>query len=766
MTRRANATPKGIKMQRIAPLILGNLLLVAVVLAIVAAGILAFGVSLLKSRLSSAADSMSACSGIVGNALLDSVKRAERYAGLVADACFLSDVPLRDELMQLQTLQNDNDVGFVSTDGAWVNTGALLAQETAAAFTDESGQQQGACLAVKTVSGGPALAFTAPVTVSGETVGTLYLIDADALSAGASLQRVYPEATGIYLLDGDNGAVSYIGDATPDGFDYTAVVKSGALFFGGVTQADAVRILRKGLLKAELHHLPDRAAGTVESAVRALKDNYLYVDVWYEYPLSVNGWRALTSTHLEYDAFSLQELLYILLFALFVALLPIVFSFTTTASHIVNNRRIQQALLFDPVTGGNNFDYFKKAAAKTLSRRRYAGSMPVFAAVDIDRYRVFSDVHGDDAAEQLLYDIYRYLSNGLRAGELVTRYGVDQYALLLLLSPGEDPVQRVSRMLAGIARLRRGEKISCTAGVCAVTDRKRPVEQMYRCASVAKDAARKGGVGSHVMPFDSAMRDALLNEQQIESLMEKALKNREFLVYLQPKYSVQDHVLSGAEALIRWDSPERGFLAPGAFIPLFEKNGFILRLDDYMLTEVCRIQREFMDSGRALVPISVNISRAHFADAGVAEHIRAIVDAFSVPYDMIELELTESAFFDDKEALLATVRLLRGYGFPVSMDDFGSGYSSLNSLKDLPLDVVKLDKDFFNATDDTERGVSLIRDTIALAKNLRLEVVAEGIETREQVAFLSNTACDLIQGFYFAKPMPVDDFVKLPRKYT
>ena len=254
------------------------------------------------------------------------------------------------------------------------------------------------------------------------------------------------------------------------------------------------------------------------------------------------------------------------------------------------------------------------------------------------------------------------------------------------------------------------------------------------------------------------MKEEQVWERRIEDDMEKALENHEFQVYLQPKYSTKAEVLSAAEARVRWTHPVLGFISPGKFTPIFERNGFILQLDDYMLTEVAKLQAAWLEQGKQLVPISVNVSRAHFAEENLAEHICSIVDKFKVPHEYIELELTESAFFDDKTVLLTTVRKLKEFGFKVSMDDFGAGYSSLNSLKELPLDIIKLDAEFFRSVDDIERSNLIVGQTISLAKKLGMEIVAEGIETRDQVDFLAKQDCDLIQGFYFSKPLPVTEF--------
>lgn len=184
----------------------------------------------------------------------------------------------------------------------------------------------------------------------------------------------------------------------------------------------------------------------------------------------------------------------------------------------------------------------------------------------------------------------------------------------------------------------------------------------------------------------------------------------------------------------------------------------------YRSDRVAKLQAEWMIQGKKMIPISVNVSRAHFAQEGLAEHICQLVDAYGPRHELIELEVTESAFFDDKDILVKTVKQLKAFGFHVSMDDFGAGYSSLNSLKDIPLDVLKLDGEFFSGDDDDGRGQVVVKEAIQLARNLDMRVVAEGIEKKEQVDFLASQGCDMIQGFYFAKPMPIEEFEKKVEK--
>ena len=257
--------------------------------------------------------------------------------------------------------------------------------------------------------------------------------------------------------------------------------------------------------------------------------------------------------------------------------------------------------------------------------------------------------------------------------------------------------------------------------------------------------------------FDETMLADQSWELWVENNMDAALAAGEFQVYLQPKYSPADERLVGAEALVRWNSPEKGLIQPSRFIPIFEENGFITKLDDFMIAQVSKLLAEWTVQGKRMVPVSVNVSRAHFALEGLAEHISQLVDSYGPRHELLELEVTESAFFDDKEILISTVKQLKVYGFSISMDDFGAGYSSLNSLKDIPLDVLKLDGEFFRGSDESGRGAVIVEEAIRLARELNMRVVAEGVERREQVDFLACLGCDMIQGVYYAKPMPVEE---------
>ncbi len=379
---------------------------------------------------------------------------------------------------------------------------------------------------------------------------------------------------------------------------------------------------------------------------------------------------------------------------------------------------------------------------------------------EVNKYRIMLDYYGDGFEEEVLGYISLRLKKWMGKNEVYARYAESQYGMILCYDDEKQLVVRVKSILDDISAFIKNMKVNFKAGVYLIEDKSISVNTLNLIAIGAKDS-RADYIGTKVIMYSSKIREQQRKESMIEESMEKALANNEFKVYLQPKYSPVTEELMGAEALVRWISDEKGFISPGEFIPIFEKNGFITRLDDYMIDAVASLQAEWKKEGRKFVPVSVNVSRLHFADENLADHIKDIVDKYDVEHNYIEIELTESAFFDDKEVLLNTISKLHKYGFTVSMDDFGSGYSSLNSLKNLPLDVIKLDGEFFNELEDKERGETVVKNTIVLAKDLNMKIVAEGIETKEQVEFLEKQGCDLIQGFYYARPMPVDQFGKL-----
>lgn len=434
--------------------------------------------------------------------------------------------------------------------------------------------------------------------------------------------------------------------------------------------------------------------------------------------------------------------------------LSVIYKIISTLSIIHGRKNISQIIYTDLVTGGHNKEYFLNYALRGISKKQ------LYAVVQfrLEKYRNYCTAYGLKQGENLLESIYCNASEFIKKREILAHIEKSDFAMLLKYESNEQLEKRLKTMMDAFNEKCKSQHLIFSAGICAVKSKNDDITFLLTAAGLALSKAEKQSVKA--VWFNDEMKESQVWERRIEDDMENAITNREFQVYLQPKYSTKKEELAAAEALVRWIHPVLGFISPGKFIPIFEKNGFIIQLDDYMLTEISKLQAGWLSEGKKLVPISVNVSRAHFTCNDLAEHICSIVDEYKVPHKFIELELTESAFFDDKSTLLSTVKKLKEYGFKVSMDDFGAGYSSLNSLKELPLDIIKLDAEFFRGIDDINRANTIVGDTIALAKKLGMEIVAEGIETREQVDFLAKQDCDLIQGFYFAKPLPVNEFVE------
>ena len=455
--------------------------------------------------------------------------------------------------------------------------------------------------------------------------------------------------------------------------------------------------------------------------------------------------------------------------ALLVFIVPLILLLTNIISGITNQKQMAVLIYMDAVTGGNNWFYFTERSQMILRKRKNAKNAYAVVNLHLDRYSDYCTCYGNKDGEKLLKSINGFLQAKLEKGEVYGRLGGADFGLLLRYESDEQIQKRIKKLIAELVGIREDRKLIFRAGIYVIEAsnrakeiqkrRETDIEQVYNYANAARNILYDGG--KQLIAF---FNEQILNEQlwknKVENTMETALLNQEFQVYLQPKYNPSTGKMMGAEALVRWISPADGFISPNKFIPIFEENGFITKLDDYMLSMVAKLLSEWKIQKKKLVPISVNISRANFTKIDLAEHICQIIDDYGTEHEYIELELTESAFFGNKETLHNTIKELKAYGFKVSMDDFGAGYSSLNSLKDLPIDVLKLDMEFFRGEDIEKRGEIVVKETIQLAKNLNIKVVAEGIERKEQVDFLAQQGCDMIQGFYYAKPMPVSEFAK------
>ena len=483
--------------------------------------------------------------------------------------------------------------------------------------------------------------------------------------------------------------------------------------------------------------------------------------VWVEAPAKVGTVYVLNNVKLlPYDL--LAVIICIILLAVIVTIF-VIYYLVSTISLIVAMRKTTRVLYTDVLTGGYNWLYFEKKGNSLLKKRSASENRYAIIHLKLRKYRSYCTCFGVKEGEVLIEKCYASLKKQLRRGELLVHRENAEFDLLLKGVDKSTAVTRIEAMEAALNAVSPNIKLYYGVGVYLTQKGDRDIEQLCNNAMLACDMLGEESENK-IAFFDVELNNQRIWERKVEDDLDRALTNKEFQVYLQAKIQTKKETLAGAEALVRWIHPEDGFIPPNKFIPILEKNGFITKLDDYMLEEVAALQAKWIAQGRKLVPISVNVSRAHFTRSDLAERIAAIVDKYHVPHDVIELELTESAFFDDKKLLLDTVKKLRDSGFCVSMDDFGAGYSSLNSLKEMHIDVLKIDADFFRGVDEQERGQLIVSEVIDLAKKLDMKIVAEGIESREQVDFLTEQECDLIQGYFFAKPMPAEEFAQKYRE--
>lgn len=383
---------------------------------------------------------------------------------------------------------------------------------------------------------------------------------------------------------------------------------------------------------------------------------------------------------------------------------------------------------------------------------------------DIDNFKYINDIFGYKTGNRLLRCLAKYLESVLPAQTQLARVNADNFIVLCKSHLLEEVCQCIDgyRIQSFFPEVRHmlGENytISFSIGTYEVTDTTKDLAVMMDYAAIAKKNG-KDTYGTTAFHYTDEMDMDMQLKNKITVLMEKALADNEFMPYLQPQFSFDSGRLVGAEVLARWHSSTLGVVFPSEFIPLFEKNGFICKLDMFMFERSCSLIRDWLDCGLRKIPrISVNASKLTVTRDNYLQSLLEIIERYEIDPSMLEIELTESVLAEKPEEILSVMSQLKQHGFFVSLDDFGKGYSSLNLLKDIPADVLKLDRGFLSETIDTDRGKYIIRCIIDMSKKLRLETVAEGIETLEQVDSLREMGCDIAQGFYFARPMPSYEF--------
>lgn len=413
----------------------------------------------------------------------------------------------------------------------------------------------------------------------------------------------------------------------------------------------------------------------------------------------------------------------------------------------------------DSLTGLLSRDYFYLRVDEILKSnpdKKYD-----MICCDIERFKLVKDLYGVDTGNQLLKgcaDIFKsYIGNYGLCGKI----GSDVFAFFIVHQERYSTKQ-FSEANEKINSLHINLKIQLKYGICVIDDHSVSANILCDRAQLAI-ADIKGKYGVYYKYYDDAIRKKMMDEQYITSHMKQALENNEFEVYFQPKYELKTETIIGAEALVRWNDPQRGMLFPGSFIPFFEKNGFITDLDLYVWEACCKKIRSWLDAGNSATPISVNVSRADIYNPYIDKILLSLLQKYELSPKYIYLEITESAYTENAKQMIDAVFKLKKIGFKIEMDDFGTGYSSLNMLSELPIDVVKLDIGFMQNQEKLSNR-SILSFIISLAKWMNLLVIAEGVETADQVNLLRSLGCEYVQGFFYARALPAPQFEELLKK--
>lgn len=409
---------------------------------------------------------------------------------------------------------------------------------------------------------------------------------------------------------------------------------------------------------------------------------------------------------------------------------------------------------YDAISGVYNKPFFYDKSAALL--KEHSDETYAMLCIDIERFKLVNELYGTQEGDNLLHYLGGKLSSLLRKKGVCGRITSDVFAVCLPYD-GDD-LQRIAKeLLVCLKAYPINMELTLAMGVYRIMDVQLPISSMCDRAILALNTV-KGNYQQHLAFYDDHMREDLLLEQQILNNMEIALQKGEFVVYYQPKCEMETGRIIGAEALVRWNSPERGLVNPKEFVELFERNGFILEMDMYVWEQVCQDISRWRLKGEPLMPISVNVSQVHLYDHRFTVKLQALVEKYQIPPALLELEITESACAQNVQQLQRVIEVLREQGFTILMDDFGSGYSSLNILQAINVDILKMDMQFLAGG---QKGGNIVEAVVRMAKWLNLEVIAEGVQTREQVEFLLGVGCKYAQGYYYYEPMSQSDFEKL-----
>lgn len=542
-----------------------------------------------------------------------------------------------------------------------------------------------------------------------------------------------------YIVAGDGDVISSYGDGMQKEYDNIFIYTGDSAKYGDVTQEKVENEMREKLSRVGI--------GVNEDNVKYF---YCYKPLeiksadmdWYIFSVEP---KSVFDDRMHPIMRDIQFLIVILICILVMA--NIIYLY-------YNVRRRQELFRLaykDSITGGDNFSNFKEKAKKYENTEGYV------IALDISEFKLVNNVCGNARGDEILKAIWNVILANCNDNEQAARVNADRFVIFWIESSKKTVTYRIEKLINEIEDI--SEQLSVprlypVIGIRAVEkldDADKRYGEALRAKALVKDRRDR-----HYAFYDEIDYDTIVENKKLENGFEKALADKKFEVWYQPKFNSHTGKIVGSEALIRWRADDGSLISPGRFIPLFEKNGNIIRLDEYVFREVCRQQKEWQKEGIQILPVSVNISRFSLYYSNVVEKYERIINYYDVDHKYVQIEITESAIIENT-VIVELIQKFHDAGFDILLDDFGSGYSSLASLNQMPFDTIKLDKSLVDYVGN-ENGEKLLKFIVQLVQSLGMRITAEGVEYKEQLDFLENLNCDDIQGFYFSKPLMLADF--------
>lgn len=644
-----------------------------------------------------------------------------------------------------------NEIGYISTEGAFISDrgNTIMDISDTNILTDlRNGASESVSNALIPLADGREGLMYAVASDNGKGIGIGAFISSEDMHKYLN--------TDTFEGDGFAHVVSADGDYIFKALNKRAVLTNGDNFIEELLKLSKTEENKQQILTMK-EELQKGGRGTISYTVENGEERSLtYV------PLERENWYLVSIVPSHSFVYAIDEFTSYSILAI-AGISILLFSILLGAVIGTSMKKLSDIEYVDPVTQG-----FTKARFDHEIKKIITEFYPfTYVVLDIRKFKLINDLTGSDGGDEVLRHVYHCITKALKPSEFVARLQADYFEIMLQSTDKDIISKRLIAIAEEINRFNKDKEnpyyLPIDCGIYIVEEATDDLVMIRDRANTARKNNKENTQDHHLCScvfYDDIVRVQMVQEKEIDNNMERALVDEEFIVYLQPKIDPVKNKVVGAEALIRWDSPTMGFLSPDKFIPYFEKTGFIVELDVYVFRKVCQQLSRWLKEGRTLVPISVNLSRRDIYDKNSMIRYKEIQEHYQVPSHLLELEFTETLFFENLELLKEAIQEVHDAGYLCSIDDFGSGYSSLALLKEVPADILKLDRVFFDDAGNS-RGNKVIAHIIALARDLNMITIAEGIESMEQVEQLKQMQCDLIQGYVYYKPMRIEDFNKI-----